>query len=211
MEGILRFVAFAAVSVPFFKNSKFLSGDVMERFKLYLPEIVKKTLSNPLFLRSTLSLMILTTATLANRDSLEFQKVSVPEMMTSDPFLLDFRLLIQEYKTTRPLIPNLSSTKKRFTAEDTLKALEGASPLVKCAVGVEVGPGTKEFAPYDPNAIGKEGELGAGQLHPQGKLPAFYAAGNDDPFNPYQVVPFVGEQFALGDANHWAGIRDKLC
>lgn len=113
--------------------------------------------------------------------------------------------------TPQPLIPpvNLQSATpipRKFTPEDSLAALVNASPLLRCAVDVEVaGVG------YDPYAEGKEGELGIGQLHPKGKLITFYKNGYTNPFDPYQVVDFMGEQFALGDANHWAGVRDGYC
>ena len=46
-------------------------------------------------------------------------------------------------------------------------------------------------------ATGAAGEIGLGQLHPRGKLPAFYAAGYTDPWDPYQQIDYLA--FALPD------------
>lgn len=185
----------------------------MERPRLGLSPEIKKALANPFFLRLALALFFLTTPVSANKDSHNLQDDPHPQTALTYPISEDFHLLIQEYKIYRSSTrlssaKQLEAPKKHFTAWDTLKALENASPLVKCAVTVEVG-GTNP--PYDPNAIGKAGELGPGQLHPKGKLPAFYNAGYNDPFNPYQVIPFMEEQFVLGDAKHWAGPRNGEC
>lgn len=95
-------------------------------------------------------------------------------------------------------------TGKRFTSEDIVDAFKSASLLVQCAIRVE----TPSLNPY---TIGKEFELGPGQFHRKGKLARFYQDGYTNPFDPYQVVEFMGYQFKLGDANHWAGVRDGKC
>ncbi len=99
----------------------------------------------------------------------------------------------------------------KFTAVDTLKALDNASPLIQCVVAVEIGHPLPGYEPFDPNMVGEEGELGPAQLHPKGKLPRFYQEGNTNPKDPYQAIPFIEKQIALGDGNHWAGIRDGIC
>ncbi len=103
------------------------------------------------------------------------------------------------------VVETLKPPEKRFIPDDTLRALEKATSAVKCAVTVEVGHSIGKYAAWDPYAVGGEGEEGIGQLHPQGKLPTFLAAGYTNPNDPDQVVDFMNKQFALGDANHWAG------
>lgn len=93
---------------------------------------------------------------------------------------------------------------KVVTSEELENAIQKFSPRVQCAVRTE----TRSLNPY---AIGTEFELGPGGLHPFGKLLTFYKEGYDDPFDYEQVLPFMEEQFALGDATHWAGPRDGKC
>lgn len=59
----------------------------------------------------------------------------------------------------------------RWTREDVRDAVATASPRVGCVIRAETG-GT-----YEPYSVGRQGELGPGQLHPAGKLLAFRAAG----------------------------------
>jgi soluble lytic murein transglycosylase-like protein len=92
-----------------------------------------------------------------------------------------------------------------YTAADTIEAIDQASTetgvsrtwiyaTVKCETG-----GT-----FNPYAIGRQGELGAAQLHPQGELPRFFAWGYTDPFNPSQAILFLAQRFAVGGARAWS-------
>ena len=92
-----------------------------------------------------------------------------------------------------------------FTADDVTARLKTASPRASCIVRYETG-GT-----YDPNLIGKQGELGAAQLHPRGKLPAFYARGYSDPRDPVQAIEFLEEQIHIGQAGAWSPVARGLC
>lgn len=91
-----------------------------------------------------------------------------------------------------------------YSADDTLEAISEASStygvsasylrsIVRCETA-----GT-----YDPYAVGSQGELGAVQLHPRGELPRFYAWGYDDPYDPYQAVPFLAQRLLQGGARAW--------
>jgi hypothetical protein len=95
-----------------------------------------------------------------------------------------------------------------FTMDDTLAALEGADPFIVCVVRLETDPD------WDPYSVGAEGELGAAQLHPRGKLPEFLSGDWTplppefrDPFNPYQAVAYLEWAVARGDAHHWTAAR----
>lgn len=93
----------------------------------------------------------------------------------------------------------------QYGADDTLAALEGASPQARCIVYYETG-GT-----FDPNAVGRAGEQGAAQLHPGGLLPDFYAVGYTDPWNPYQAVDYLDWKLAQGAAYNWSPVLRGLC
>jgi hypothetical protein len=92
-----------------------------------------------------------------------------------------------------------------YTAEDTLQAIEQYSEeqdvsyrwlyaIVKCETA-----GT-----FDPYSVGRQGELGAVQLHPRGELQRFYAWGYFDPFSPWQSVRFLAQRLAMGGARAWS-------
>jgi hypothetical protein len=92
-----------------------------------------------------------------------------------------------------------------YTAQDTLAAIHEASAetgvsesYLKSVVRCETG-GT-----FDPYSVGRQGELGAAQLHPRGELPRFYAVGWLDPFSPYQAVRFMAQRFIDGGAGAWS-------
>lgn len=93
-----------------------------------------------------------------------------------------------------------------YTADDTLAAIEQASihsgvsaawlkRIVRCETG-----GT-----YNPYSRGRQGELGAVQLHPRGgEWPRFFAAGYTDPFDPLDAVHFLADELLLGRASSWS-------
>ena len=92
-----------------------------------------------------------------------------------------------------------------YTADDTLAAIwqysfeQGVSyaslyRIVKCESGGD----------FNPYAVGRQGELGAVQLHPRGELLRFYAWGYDDPFSPYQSVRFLAQRINQGGARAWS-------
>jgi hypothetical protein len=92
-----------------------------------------------------------------------------------------------------------------YTADDTLAAIAQYSEeqdvsyrwlysIVRCETA-----GT-----FDPYSIGRQGELGAVQLHPRGELKRFYAWGYFDPFSPWQSVRFLAQRLAMGGARAWS-------
>jgi soluble lytic murein transglycosylase-like protein len=92
-----------------------------------------------------------------------------------------------------------------YTADDTLAAIWQYSieqdvsyawlyRIVKCESGGD----------FNPYARGRQGELGAVQLHPRGELLRFYAWGYDDPFSPYQSVRFLAQRINQGGARAWS-------
>jgi len=94
-----------------------------------------------------------------------------------------------------------------FDQNDTLAALEAASASTGVSyawlhrvVGCETG-----FT-WNPAAVGDYGtSFGAAQLHRGGgELPRFYAFGFSDPFNPYEAVTFMAQEFAVGRASAWS-------
>lgn len=91
-----------------------------------------------------------------------------------------------------------------YTADDTLAAVEQYSlefdvsytwlrAIVRCESGGN----------FNPYAVGRQGELGAVQLHPRGELLRFYSWGYDDPFSPYQAVAFLAQRLKQGGARAW--------
>jgi hypothetical protein len=103
---------------------------------------------------------------------------------------------------TTPLVRAQETT---YTAADTLAAVEQYSAefevsyaWLRSIVSCETG-GT-----YSPYARGRQGELGAVQLHPRGELLRFYAWGYDDPFSPWQSVRFLAQRLSMGGARAWA-------
>lgn len=95
-----------------------------------------------------------------------------------------------------------------YTPTDTLNAIHEAS----VEIGVDEGYLTRivrcetggSFSPY---SIGRQGELGAAQLHPRGLLPTFYSWGYLDPFSPYQSVRFLAQEVSFGRARLWSCAR----
>lgn len=94
-----------------------------------------------------------------------------------------------------------------YTAEDTYAAIDQASSesgvsqaWLTRVVGCETG------WTFHPGAVGDHGSsFGAAQLHRGGsELTRFYAAGFDDPFDPYQSVSFMAAEFALGRSSAWS-------
>lgn len=92
-----------------------------------------------------------------------------------------------------------------YTAEDTIAAIDQASeeigvsaPYLTSIVRCETG-GT--FSPY---SVGRQGELGAAQLHPRGLLRTFFSWGYLDPFSPYQAVRFLAQEISFGRARAWS-------
>lgn len=101
-----------------------------------------------------------------------------------------------------------SHAQERYTAQDTLNAIEEASAeigvddvwlynVVRCETA-----GT-----FDPYSVGKQGELGAVQLHPRGELKRFFSWGYLDPFSPYQAVRFLAQRKTMGGASAWSCAR----
>ncbi len=56
-------------------------------------------------------------------------------------------------------------------------------------------------------AVGRAGERGLFQLHPQGLLRTFYAWGYTDPASAWQQSDFTARAFAAGMARHWSCAR----
>lgn len=94
-----------------------------------------------------------------------------------------------------------------YTKADTLRALDGASPLVRCIVNAE--------SSFDPNAIGRHHERGAVQLLPAanggGEEPVFlYGDWTPlppelrDVWNPYQEVAYLEWAIAHHRGGAWS-------
>lgn len=94
---------------------------------------------------------------------------------------------------------------RAFTPRDVLNAVEWAAvefgvsyqwmlSIVRCETG-----GT-----FNPYSIGKQGELGAVQLHPRGELRRFYTYGYSDPFDPWEAVPFLARRLRAGGGSAWS-------
>ena len=129
--------------------------------------------------------------------------LSTPNIELSEPKQMAPRLP-STYEEAQGFIAEIKEiTGRIITPEEVRNALQKFSAQVQCIVMVET-------TSLDAYAIGKKLELGPGQLHPKGKLPAFYKK-YKNPFDPEEVFPFIEEQIALGDGNHWAGIRDGKC
>lgn len=99
----------------------------------------------------------------------------------------------------------IHAQERAWTSDDTLAAIDEASAeigvsqawlfrTVRCETGWT----------FNPYARGRQGELGAAQLHPRGELLRFYAWGYDDPFSPYQSIRFMAQRFAMGGAGAWS-------
>lgn len=103
-----------------------------------------------------------------------------------------------------PVAAQEAPAAQAYTADDTLAAIEQYSAefdvsytwlrsIVRCETG-----GT-----FDPYAVGRQGELGAVQLHPRGELLRFYAWGYDNPLSPFQAVAFLAQRLKQGGARAW--------
>lgn len=101
--------------------------------------------------------------------------------------------------------PSVHAAEGDYTAEDTLLAIDQAADeigvsaayltaIVRCETG-----GT--FSNYK---VGRQGELGAVQLHPRGELLRFYRWGYLDPLSPYQSVRFLAQEISFGRAAAWS-------
>jgi hypothetical protein len=95
-------------------------------------------------------------------------------------------------------------SQEAYTTDDTLAAIAQYSEeqgisyswlyrIVRC-----------EDPTFDPYAVGRQGELGAAQLHPRGELQRFYAWGYLDPFSPWQSVRFLAQRLSMGGARAWS-------
>lgn len=56
---------------------------------------------------------------------------------------------------------------------------------------------------FSLTAIGRAGEIGLYQLHPQGLLRDFYAQGYTDPGSAYQQADYTAAAIARGLSGHW--------
>lgn len=59
----------------------------------------------------------------------------------------------------------------------------------------------------NPRAVGRAGELGLFQLHPDGLLPLFYAQGYRDPLDVWEASDFTAWALRQGLAAHWSCTR----
>jgi hypothetical protein len=59
----------------------------------------------------------------------------------------------------------------------------------------------------NPNAVGRLGEQGVFQLHPQGELRTFYARGFSSPWDVAEAAEFTAQRFAEGAARAWSCAR----
>lgn len=103
------------------------------------------------------------------------------------------------------LLSARAGAQEAYTASDTLAAIDQYSAeqgvsaaLLTRVVSCETG-GT-----FDPYSVGRQGELGAVQLHPRGELPRFLAWGYTDAFSPWQSVRFLAQRVAMGGAGAWS-------
>lgn len=117
------------------------------------------------------------------------------------------RLVLHAFALAVVLGAAVAGRAEAFDASDTLAAIDQASETtgisatwLRATVGCETG------WTFSPDAIGDRGSsLGAAQLHRGGgELPRFYAFGYSDPFNPYEAVFFMAEEFARGRAQAWS-------
>jgi hypothetical protein len=94
-----------------------------------------------------------------------------------------------------------------WTAADVLAARATASPRARCIVDREVGG----FG-YSPWVVGRAGERGPVQLHPNGLLRDYlvWSAGQA-PENPYFAVPYLEHMLAQGQGGHWSPVRLGMC
>ena len=99
----------------------------------------------------------------------------------------------------------IHAQERPWTSDDVLAAIDEASAetgvsyawlyaTVRCETGWT----------FNPYSRGRQGELGAAQLHPRGELLRFYSWGYDDPYSPYQAVRFMAQRFAAGGWRAWS-------
>lgn len=98
-----------------------------------------------------------------------------------------------------------TNAQEAYTADDTLAAIEQysveigvPSALLYRIVSCETG-GT-----FSPSSVGRQGELGAVQLHPRGRLPHFLALGYTDAFSPWQAVRYLAQEISFGRGAAWS-------
>ena len=100
---------------------------------------------------------------------------------------------------------------RRFTKDDVLAAYAAASARAQCIVSWEVGKGGNGYAPWDPYAVGRLGEVGPVQLHPQFGLVDFYKRGYGNPNNPWEAINYLEMALSEGRQFDWLPVRLGLC
>lgn len=101
--------------------------------------------------------------------------------------------------------PPVGHAQVPYDSSDTLAAIDEASSEIGVSYAWLYATVKCETAnTFDPYSVGRQGELGAAQLHPRGELPRFYAIGYLDPFSPYQSVRFMAQRFKAGGAGAWS-------
>jgi hypothetical protein len=92
-----------------------------------------------------------------------------------------------------------------YTSDDTLAAIEQYSEEFGISYGwIYRVVGCETGWTFNPYSRGRQGELGAAQLHPRGELIRFYSWGYTDPFSPYQAVRFLAQDFQMGRSYMWS-------
>ena len=98
-----------------------------------------------------------------------------------------------------------------WTKADTIRALEHASPRVRCIVTSEVGDSGSD---YDPYTVGDNGtSFGVSQLHWPGGLLRDYERWSDgaSAYNPYRSVEYIEHIVSRGGASNWTAARLGWC
>ena len=91
-----------------------------------------------------------------------------------------------------------------YTADDTLAAIgEAADTYGVSYTWLHAIVRCETAGTFNPYSVGRLGEKGPVQLYARGELPRFYAWGYDDPFDPYQAVPFLAQRLLQGGARAW--------
>lgn len=94
------------------------------------------------------------------------------------------------------MLPMLTAGRYDFTRDDGIAAMQGRSALAVCIARIESN--------FDPNAIGRAGELGMVQLLSPGELDTFYAYGFSDPHDPWQSADYLDIALAEGRHRAWS-------
>lgn len=95
----------------------------------------------------------------------------------------------------------------RFTPDDVLEARRHVSPIVAWIIDTEVGG-----VGYDPYAVGRAGELGCAQLHPQGLLPEYRRwSDNASPFNCATAAQYIEHVVKDGRGCNWTAYKRRYC